>query len=440
MEQSLRTTFIRYIVANIWGMLGLSCYILADTYFIAARLGATGLTALNLAIPAYSVMNGAGVMIGVGAATRFAILRSRGEKEKANQAVTAAFLLAAGFSVFFIGVGQMGSYWLAGVLGGSEEVRPMTALYMRVMYGFAPLFLVNNVLIALIRNDGRPDRAMAGMLCGSLFNIVMDYVLMFPLNLGIFGAAFATCMSPSVSMLVMSPHIWKRENSFHFAKWNGLTEEGLRDLGSIFSLGMASLINELSSAVVLIVFNLLILRMEGDIGVAAYGVVANLALVAVSLFTGIAQGGQPLFSQAYGKGNSWEQKRLLRYSVLCALGLGGFLTAGSWIAAAPLVRMFNQEANPQLAAMAEQGLRLYFPGFLFAGLNIVAASYFSATERPGASFLVASMRGFFCILLFAVLLSLLFGMKGIWLSFGAAEAVTLCAAVFLMKGQRREPD
>ncbi|MDO5350599.1 MAG: MATE family efflux transporter [Lachnospiraceae bacterium] len=436
MENQMRKRFIRYVSANIWGMLGLSCYILADTYFIAAKLGAEGLTALNLAIPAYSVMNGVGLMIGVGAATRFAILRSRHAEKEANQIFTTAFLLALLFSLVFFAAGMLGSDWLAGMLGASAGIRPMTAVYMRTMYWFAPLFLMNNLLIAFIRNDGRPSRAMAGMLSGSFFNIVMDYVMLFPLDLGMFGAAFATCMSPAVSLIVMSPHFWNKQNTFHFAGWNGLGAIRLRDLGSIFGLGMASLINEVSSAVVLIVFNLLILQMEGDIGVAAYGVVANLALVAVALFTGIAQGSQPLFSEAYGKGNRIEQKQLLHDSILCAMGIGGLLTAGAWLFTAPLVGLFNQQGDLRLAVMAEQGLRLYFPGFLCAGLNIVTASYFSATEQPGASLFVALLRGFFCILLFAVLLSSFLGMKGIWLSFGAAETVTLCAAVMLMRRKR----
>lgn len=433
MKDQVRNRFIRYVSANSLGMLGLSCYILADTYFIAARLGADGLTALNLAIPAYSVMSGIGLMIGVGAATRFAILSSRGEREEADLIFTIAVLLAVLFSLVFFSTGLLGDDRLAAALGASADIRPMTAVYMRTIYWFAPLFLLNNITIAFIRNDGKPNRAMAGMLSGSFFNIAMDYVMLYPLNLGMFGAAFATCMSPAVSLMVMSPHFWKKENTFHLAGWKRLRRIRLQQIGSIFSLGMASLINEISSAVVLIVFNLLILQMEGDIGVAAYGVVANLALVAVALFTGIAQGAQPLFSEAYGKGNPAMQRQLFGYSILCALGLGGLLTAVAWGFTGPLVELFNQQADLQLAAMAEQGLRLYFPGFLCAGVNIAAASFFSATERSGASFAVASVRGFFGILLFAVVLSRLFGMRGIWLSFGAAEAVTLCVAAGLMK-------
>ncbi|MDO5416269.1 MAG: MATE family efflux transporter [Lachnospiraceae bacterium] len=423
-------------------MLGLSCYILADTYFIAAKLGADGLTALNLAIPAYSVMHGIGLLIGVGGATRFAIMKSRGEGEKADQAFTLALAADGVLSLVFLAAGLSGSGFLAGLLGAEGRIHGLTAVYMKTLYLFAPLFLLNNTLIAFIRNDGRPGRAMAGMMCGSLFNIVMDYIFLYPLNLGMFGAAFATCASPAVSMAVMSPHFWKHQNTFHVSRnaRPGLSvRKVLPQLGNMFSLGLSALINELSSAVVLIVFNLLILNMAGNIGVAAYGVVANLALVAFSLFNGVSQGGQPLFSEAYGTGMRADERRLFRYSVILSIAMGVLMAAGAWIFTGPLVALFNQEGNLQLAEMAHQGLRLYFIGFIWCGVNIVSAAYFSAVERPGASFVLSSMRGFFCILLFAAGLSALWGMNGIWLSFLAAEMTTCAAAVFFCMKGRKEP-
>ena len=139
---------------------------------------------------------------------------------------------------------------------------------------------------------------MAAMLTGSFSNILLDYVFLFPLNMGIFGAALATGFAPVISIGLLSLHFIRGKNRF---AWSFDQRALGRRVLDICSLGISAFINELSSAVVLIVFNLLILRLAGNTGVAAYGIVANLALVAVSVFTGISQGSQPLISVFTGR-------------------------------------------------------------------------------------------------------------------------------------------
>ena len=140
---------------------------------------------------------------------------------------------------------------------------------------------------------------MAGMLIGSLANIILDYVFIFPLQWGMFGAAFATGLAPIISMCILTRHYIKKKNHFHFHK----SKLSIKQITYICSLGISSFITEIASGIILIVFNLLILNISGNIGVAAYGIVANLALVATSIFTGIAQGTQPLLSENFGQGN-----------------------------------------------------------------------------------------------------------------------------------------
>src|SRR5699024_1699150 len=147
--------------------------------------------------------------------------------------------------------------------------------YLRVLLLFAPAFLCNDVLVCFVRNDGAPQLAMAATLSGSLANVVMDWFFIFPCGMGIFGAVLATGFSPVIGVIVQSPHWLGRRRGFHLRQ----VRPRLRTAGQVLALGVPSLLDQLSGAVVMITFNSLILGLTGNTGVAAYGVVANLSLV-----------------------------------------------------------------------------------------------------------------------------------------------------------------
>lgn len=191
--------FRRYAAPGVLGMIGISCYILADTFFVAKGTGSLGLAALNIAIPAYNLMNGLGLMVGVGGATHYSLCRAQGDAVEADRTFTHTLLLGLCIALLFVLTGTFGVVPLSRLLGANAETLDMTAVYLRLLLCFAPFFVTNNVMIAFVRNDGEPGRAMAGMIAGSLFNIVFDWVFIFPCGLGMFGAALATGASPLVS-------------------------------------------------------------------------------------------------------------------------------------------------------------------------------------------------------------------------------------------------
>ena len=161
MEQTVNLrTFGRYASLNILGMVGISCYILADTFFVARGAGATGLAALNIAIPAFNLLNGLGLMAGVGAATHFTICRAQGDQPGADRAFTRAVGLGLVIGAIFLLAGLLGAGPLARLLGADSETFPLTRTYLRTLLSFSPFFVLNNVLLAFVRNDGGPGRAM----------------------------------------------------------------------------------------------------------------------------------------------------------------------------------------------------------------------------------------------------------------------------------------
>ena len=423
--------FAGYAGLNILGMVGLSCYILADTFFIAQGMAADGLAALNLAIPAFSLIAGCGKLLGMGGAIQYTVLSSQGERERARSAFSWSMAAGLLLSALFALAGLFASGPLARLLGAEGTVLAMTQTYLRILLLFAPAFVLEGALVCFVRNDGSPQLAMLATLCGSLANILLDYLLIFPLDLGILGAALATGVSPLAGLAVLSVH-WRKKRS-------GLTLR--RPKGApwrrILALGFPSLAAELCSGLVMMAFNLVILRLEGDLGVAAYGVVANLAIVAVAMFDGLAQGIQPLVSQAYGGGKEEQARQLLVWGLSAALLLAVLLAGTAALGAEPIAGLFNSQGDPALQRMAVQGLRLYFTAMPFAGVNIVAAAYFAATERALPAQAVALSRGFALALPAVFLLSAWLGLTGVWLAVPAAEALTASAALAALAAKTR---
>ena len=421
--------FRRYAAPGVLGMIGISCYILADTFFVAKGTGSLGLAALNIAIPAYNLMNGLGLMVGVGGATHYSLCRAQGDAAEADRTFTHTMLLGLCIALVFVLTGTFGVVPLSRLLGANAETLDMTAVYLRLLLCFAPFFVTNNIMIAFVRNDGEPGRAMAGMIAGSLFNIVFDWVFIFPCGLGMFGAALATGASPLVSLLVLSGHLRRPSRGFH------LRRERLRPrlLPRICAPGLSSLVSELASGITLLLINLVLLRIAGNTAVAAYGVIANLALVESAIFTGLSTGVQPLISRSAEA----DRRRLLHWTVTTALVISALMYVLVFVFASPITAVFNSEHDPALAACAVPGLRIYFAGFLAACINIIAAAYFSAAGQASRGFIISLVRSIIAIppVLFA--LSALLGVTGVWLTFPAVEALAcVLSLLFILRSPK----
>lgn len=424
MNGSIQKRFMKYVSQNILGMIGISMYILADTYFIAKAIGADGITALNLVLPIYNVIYAIGAMIGVGSAIRFAIDKSKNRPEKDTYFVN-ALVWGTIVGLMFTLAGGIFPDKIVALMGGDARIVAVGTGYTRIFMLFSPCFIWNHICIAFVRNDGNPSIAMTATLFSSLFNIVFDYVLMFPLGMGMNGAALATACSPLVGVSICCIHFFSKKNTICFR----LQLPSLRRLFYSVQVGVAAFVSEISSGVITVVFNMIILKLAGNIGVAAYGVVANTSLVAVSVFNGVAQGSQPLLSECYGKGQMDNVKKIRSLGIGTAVALAVLIIGIVMLGAAQITAVFNSEQNAGLAQYAQTGLRIYFIGFLFAGVNIVGAAALSAVNLAKWAFVASVTRGFIAIVICAFVLSAIFGMNGVWMAFPAAEALTMILTV-----------
>ena len=423
--------FVKYVSLNILGMIGLSCYILADTFFVARGTGSEGLAALNIAIPIYNFINGIGLMIGMGSATKYAILKTQNRNHEANIIFSNALIYIVIFAALFIITAAFFTGKIAYMLGARNNVHTMTDIYLKVVLFFSPMFMLNNLLLGFIRNDNHPKLAMFGMIMGSLFNIVFDYVFIFPLNMGIFGAALATGFSPIVSMLVLSVLFIKKENTFCIVK----PSINFKKFFETVSLGISFLITEVSSGFVMIAFNIVILNIAGNIGVAAYGIIANIALVIIAIFTGTGQGIQPIISSNFG--NIKNINKIYKYALILSSFIAIIVYIITTVFANEITSAFNKDNDMELQKISVKGLYLYFTAFIFVGYNIITCVYFSAMDKAKPSFIISMLRGFIIIMPSIFILSSIFNMTGVWLSFPTAEILTsIFSFIFFIRNKK----
>ena len=424
--------FIKYVSLNIIGMIGLSCYILADTFFVARGTGSEGLAALNIAIPIYNFVNGFGLMIGMGSATKYAILKTQNKNHEANIVFSNALIYVLIFSALFIITAAFFTEKIAYMLGARDNVYSMTNIYLKVVLFFSPMFMLNNLLLGFVRNDNHPKLAMLGMIMGSLFNIIFDYVFIFTFKMGIFGAALATGFSPIVSMFILSILFIRRENTFSITRPN----INFRNFFETASLGISFLITEVSSGFVIIAFNIVILKIAGNIGVAAYGIIANIALVIIAIFTGTGQGIQPIISSNFG--NIKNINKIYKYALILSSSIAVIVYIITSVFADDITSAFNKDNDMELQRIAVEGLYLYFTAFIFVGYNIITCVYFSAMGRAKPSFIISMLRGFILIIPSIFILSSIFNMIGVWFSFPAAEILTSIFSFILFIRNKKE--
>jgi putative MATE family efflux protein len=426
-KNNILKDFAKYVSLNVISMIGMSFYILADTFFIANGVGSIGLTGLNLVLPLWSLVSGIGLMIGMGAGIRYSIQRGKNNERGANRVFTHAIVMGVSVGLVITIIGIFFSYDIVKLLGADEVVAPLAGEYLKTLLSFSCIFILNNIITAFVRNDNEPNLAMIAMILGSLSNIVLDYVFIFPFKLGMFGAALATGTTPILSLIILSTHFIRKKNNFKLTK----CKFSLSYTKSIISLGIPSFITEFSSGIIILLFNFTILRISNNTGVAAYGIIANLALIVVSIFTGIAQGIQPIISKNHGKGEDKNIREIFKYGLITSIVLGigcyfiGFRFSDG------IVNLFNSDGDNILQSMAVDGVKIYFIAFIIMGLNIVTTSFFASINKAKESFIISISRGLIVIIPLIILLPNFLGMTGVWLTIPLAEVITLLISIIL---------
>ncbi len=422
------TIYKKYIFPAIGGMLGTSLYVLGDTILVGRRLGAIGLASLNVSIPLINVLNGLGLLIGMGGASLMSIHRVRDENIKANTIFTKSMIMSLITGLLLTILSLFFTSNLVNFLGQSLQTKDLANDYLSMLLKFSPFFLVFVALTVFVRNDGGNKTAMAAMIGASVFNVVMDYVFLFPLDMGMKGCALATGLAQVVGLLILSTHFFR--SKFKFIKINSI-----KGLFEILSNGGASFVLELSQGIVIFAFNFAFIKLAGDLAVSVYGIVANLSLLFTAILIGIANGIQPLISKAYGKRRRDMKVFYAKTAAVGAVVAGLIITAIGLLIPEYLAMAFV-ENEPEIILKAAYGIRLYFLAFPLVGINLVITIYLQSQKQTTKAFIFSLLRGLILIIVLLLILSPTLKIPGVWLVMPITEVIALIVGILLVRTKK----
>ena len=212
----VRGIFFRYLIPSICGTMVTSIYVLADTIMIGKGLGATAMAALNIALPIYNIFFGIGLLFGVGGSVLMSVCRGRGDKKQAVAFFTLYFILNIVIWLLSQVVCVIWMEEIAWSLGATKETFPYVMDYMRcIIWGMGAYYL-SSYLQTFVRNDGAPKLAMNAVIAGGVTNIVLDYLFVFPMQLGMAGAALATVLGSTLTVVILVLHFFSPKNQLRF--------------------------------------------------------------------------------------------------------------------------------------------------------------------------------------------------------------------------------
>jgi len=415
-NSSLFKTFSKYVGMNLIGLVTSTIVILVDYIFVSMTMGADGLAAVTFAVPVYTIVMAIGMMLGVGGGAKYAEHSAKGEQEQANGyftlSIKSAFIIA--IPIVLIGIFLVNP--ISGLLGADGHMRDLVASYVRVVLLGSPIMLLHFTLTSFERNDGSPKIAMITGVIASVMNIIMDYVFIIALDLGAGGVAGATVVAMTCAIGFLTIYRWRKKANYRFVR----TRLAIKRLASMYVIGGPNLLSTLLYSFLTITFNLILYRVSGNIGVAAFGIITTFAFMIQMFFTGIGQGMQPIASYFYGKGNCVKLKSIANYAIIANTILAVIVIAVINIFATGLVSIFNPEQNAELAQLTDTGLRIYFIAFLPFGITNIVTLFLSVTSSPTYGLVAAFLQGGGIAIPLVLILSRLFGITAIWATYPVA--------------------
>ena len=428
LKDDVRKLYFKYFFPTMCAALSTSVYILFDTIFIGQGVGSKGLTALNISLPIYSIYFGTGLLIGIGGSTLMSIEKGRGREDKANKIFTLSFMIGIILAIIYFIVGFVFLEKIALILGATKEILPYVKEYMIVVVVGTIPFVMGSVMAPFIRADKAPKKAMFAVIFSGFLNIILDYIFVFPLNMGMRGAAIATVFSYTISCLILLTHLLSKNNTLRFKK----NFYKLSYINRIIKCGLPSLFIEVSLGFVIFIFNIQILKIIGDDGVTAYSIISNTGIIAVALFNGISQTIQPLVSINIGANLKERAIKLRNLGLSSALIIGVSFFILCIVFPEQIVRIFVKPSN-EVLAIAINSIRIYSAAFIVMGINMVSGAYFQSIELAKESFIIAFCRGLLFVSISVFILPLFWGINGVWLSVPIGELLTLFVTIVFVK-------
>ncbi len=419
-----------YIFSAVGSLFVTYLYNVMDGIFVGQGVGSAALGAVNIGVPFITFAVAIVAMFPMGGATIIAIRMGRDDKAGANQAFMSALTLTILTAVALTIMGTVFSQQIVDLSGArdlGDEMRRMSADYLFYYSAFSLPMLMSNCLSVFVRNDGSPTLSFAGMCAGAVSNIFLDWLFIFPLQLGVIGAAVASGLGQIVSLLVLLSHFIRKHGNLRIRRFT--IQPAL--IRKICKRGAPEAVTQLTTPVTALCYNLVLAGLVGDIGVSTYSVLSFIYSLANAVLSGVAQGLQPLWGNSYGKRDTKEINDYFRFGITVNLVLSVLVYAGLVFFNEPTICIFSQDM--ELINAASKALPVFALSFIPMALNLVYTSLLYSTKRTKQSDIIAICRGIVIKAIAIFCIPVIWGVKAIWAAPFAAEMITFAIAVVLTR-------
>lgn len=434
LKTDVKKLYLHYLAASLGSAIVMSIYSFVDTIAVGQAEGPAGSAAMAVITPLYGVMVFLSLLCGIGGGVLMSKARGEGNAEKGNACFTAALVLMAALTALFWAAFLLFAQPIFTLFGADASMMPLVMRYARWIIWFCPLFLFSIFLAAFVRNDGNPGLAMRAVIIGGAFNIFGDWFFVFPLGMGIAGAAIATVSGSALQVIVLCTHFFSPKCGLRLVR----PHRPLRAFRSILATGFGAGLVDLSTVVLACVANNQIMRYSGESALAVYGVVATCNSLFQAFFSGVGQAAQPIVSTNLGAGEDGRIRQTFRMALATSLGLGVFFTALGLLFPTQITRLF-MDVTPEVLTIAPNILRTYFVTFLFMGITVLATYYLQSILRPALSMLIALLRGLILSTALLYLLPLFLDIQGVWLATPVSECIVALVSLVCFRQIHRAP-
>lgn len=422
---------LRFTLPSVGMMVFTSIYGVVDGFFVSNFAGKTPFAAVNLIFPLLMILSTAGFMFGTGGSAIVARTFGQGDKERANRYFSLFVYVSLGLGVALTVLGLAFIRPIAAALGGEGQLLEDAVLYARILLLALPFNILQLLFQSFFVTAEKPQLGLVVTVSAGVTNMVLDAVLvvLLPQPYKLLGAAAATAMSQTVGGLVPL---------FYFSRKNtsilrlGKTHFDGKAILRACTNGSSEFMSNVSMNLVGILYNLQLLKYAGEDGVAAYGVMMYVSFIFAAVFIGYSIGTAPIFGYHDGAQNHRELQGLLRKSLLLIGVLGVFMVVGGELLATPLARLFVGY-DQALMDLTVSGFRVFAASFLFMGYAIFGSGFFTALNDGVTSAIISFLRTLVFQTAAVILLPLIWGIDGVWLSIVVAEGMAVVfSAIFLV--------
>ena len=427
---------LKFAFPSIIMMIFMSLYTIVDGIFISRFLGSNALSSLNIVFPVINVVIAIATMLGTGGNAIISKYLGEGRDRDARECLTQLTVIGLAISLLLLVLTQIFLTPLCRALGSTDVLLADCRAYLSVSLLFAPTCMLQTLFQSYLVTAGMPALGLFLTIGAGILNAVLDYVLILVFPMGIAGAAIATGIGQSVPAVAGLFYFLLSRKGLYFTRFRLHPKE----LFMACYNGSSEMVTQLSNAVITFLFNLIMLDLAGENGVAAITILLYGQFLFNAFYLGFSIGISPIVGFQYGAGNRKQLRSIYRTSFLFVLASSVALTVIAVISSTPLVSVFTRD--PETFTLADAGFRIFAFNFLFSGFNIASSGFFTALSNGRVSAIISFLRTLVFIVLSLLTLPRFFGITGAWLAIPVAEFLTLMLALrlhrtyFIRPGER----